>query len=1375
MLLVPLMMNSLIKWVGGAVAAAGIMGMAQEGSAAEKWKNVGLITAGDFMMGQGSRSFITAGAYAGQARQSMVPTHEPGGTPDFGKSMFRSSGSGGGAGGGGAGGGGAGGGGAGGDAGGAGGGGAGGGDAGGGESGGGGTGGGGYGGGTRGGSGGPRRSKPQSFLGNLRSAAFTSGDEQATKASKAFWDSPYSTSNPPGGGKGGGGDGQQSNLSSKIGDESSRRSRETLGGIGPDGKWERTGNLTSRMTADGSYESVESKDTAGLPLAINIQGRVNNAFSSVGGIAKGLGTMLFTPGAGKTLEGFKMMVRGVGSLILSVAPLSPFMPVRLIGRAIQSLGVTQLPSALHPYTNWLGAKMSGLSLRQMYRRGTSSTQMAYYSGKHKDLTREEQTLTKEQATLAAAGGSLTPAQTKRQSYVTSRLKEIRGEKSKIGGIVAGILDNVGFGSTKVAGIDVGRVYPENKGDYHSYRRHLSGLASSNPELHASYLQTGMMDAPKKGKTGDDKATPADLWGEFSGGKVDAASKDKVDGILEDVVRAEGTPDAWGSIQTAKTNLAAAKKSGTDDEIAGAQKKYDTALEEGVSGIREFQRYQTAKSKLEAAKATKDETQIAAAQESYGKSVGGALNLFATVGLMRDAGIVDDKLQRQFLDANPGMFTRVMEGGEWKIKARRQVKLAGSLIQAAKKNELVSETGALNLYLSRDQEGSIYVDPFELKYLNNLVDYPKTVGETQTIELKKPARVEYDVFSYDGKPAGTKEMTIIEVGSMTVEEKEGGIYFDPDGDPIQLIGNSINKVDGKIIIAKNSEWTQPQQYFRRMPVGEPAEVELAELLQAQQSGNLENYVILNPYTKGGIKDYQKITNIAQDGSAETQRWVTFGQHTVEKGAIKSSKPVCAKLRNMDDMRTMAAGFSDFSRSRDGMTNFLLAELSEGDKARLAGIDPASWTGSESSQRSQLIQALREMTEDDLADESKEIMKAKHKEVVDEMNANKKNKQNEKNVLAAQRIVEVGARVRGKVLDAVMEGEGVLLTDAEIEAVKEQAKGGIEDQARQTGLGRQWTINRMHALNGALTEDNQMAMKALIQQGIESHAAVLEGVTLGAVQMFYDQNDVSPVKVAYTPDGHVATLYVNASAMADDINGFLKNLPDYLDHEFAGHSHAEKYNVEDVSEIAAAKNYGFIRRNIGAHLAGVNTEEGRLKALGGLGHAVYLSSKEVTAQMFAKNETVEFDVARRVMESLSEYGRLGTQDLVESARWHALAQAKAKEGGELRGDWANLAGRIKRQVGGQTSNDDYHRFEQVSEFFTDFREHKKGDIPKRVEAMKERAHTVAVEKAERKAAGTTETPGDTGPWGTDDELRASGVTGEDTAGDAGTHGGGDHGGK
>jgi hypothetical protein len=536
LLAVPLVMAQLLKWVGGALAASGMMGMSAGGPVPERLKNLSLITAGGLMMGQGPTSLVNAATQLSYMNRDTIMR---GGSPIWG----------GGEGGGGGGGGGSGG-----------------------------------GGGGSGGSGGQK-----GIFGNL----FAAFDDQSGRAMDAWHKQTgglYGAGGSQGGrssvggtvssgggqsrgggrastGPGGSGDrgaagvgGGMVTRDVVLGKESenvSMSGRLGTSQVFGESASESGGSLTpltadrdtlSRRTTQGAFTSDEV--ISGVLPQFNVAGRMDSFFSGMSGMFRGIGNII-SPGEGKRLNGAKRAVVGVGQLLMSFVPISPFMPIRLIGRFLLSISSTHLPPAIQPEAAWLGRKMMGLSFRQIARRSTWGTQMTFYESRANSLS-------KRMTQLEAAGKQNTP-----------EYQQLGTEMEGVQDSVTKLLDRVGYQKGDITS----KVLPENE-DFIYFKRLLGGLEKKDAALRGKdpqdpRLKHSLYDAYLRKSTVAEKDDVlakdfGKIWkGEGLEGKQDKERKD----IMEQAKRLFTLKEDADVSQEQFYSMAFMRRNGTKDDDA----------------------------------------------------------------------------------------------------------------------------------------------------------------------------------------------------------------------------------------------------------------------------------------------------------------------------------------------------------------------------------------------------------------------------------------------------------------------------------------------------------------------------------------------------------------------------------------------------------------------------------------------------------------------------------------------------------------------------------------------------------------------------------------------------------------------------------------
>jgi hypothetical protein len=543
---VPLIMGGLMKWVGGALASSGMMGLADSGTTPERAKNMALITAGGMMMGQGSNSMVYAASTARYMQREAIAVREG--------QLMSSGGSG-----------------------------------------------------TQGGLGsnmGNQARQPRGILGNL-GEIFARRENESEK----YWNernsggmygnvkpgakggveggvmSPqrggsggtaaggggtggYGTAGGGGGGRTSGAAGVTSTGAGGGGDSGGpmvlRDSKEDKGeGIPPsqsgrldmgnefgeavDGKGAPMSSDRDTYGARGAQGTFKSNEaTVGILPSFNVIGRVDTFFRGAGEMAQGGWSLVTGKGQGR-LVGAKMAARGIGRLLISAVPISPFMPIRMMGRVLLSISSSHLPPVMQPYTFWMGRKMMGLGFRQVMRRSTWTVQMGHYDARHAELAGQNKRMG-----VSTKDGKL--ADEERQTLMGKSPDQLTGDERKklrndaemrdIEDKATGLMDRIGYGR----GGYLSQVLPEEN-DFQAYQKHLNRLAEGNPGLYAAYVEKSMagdMDANGVMKdallANKDKTGVEDLWKKYETGGLDKKSEKEFNDTVEQAARHFGYGD-----------------------------------------------------------------------------------------------------------------------------------------------------------------------------------------------------------------------------------------------------------------------------------------------------------------------------------------------------------------------------------------------------------------------------------------------------------------------------------------------------------------------------------------------------------------------------------------------------------------------------------------------------------------------------------------------------------------------------------------------------------------------------------------------------------------------------------------------------------------
>ncbi|MFH1403154.1 MAG: hypothetical protein ABIH11_02675 [Candidatus Altiarchaeota archaeon] len=486
-LLVPMFMTALMKWVGGAIAASGMYGLAQGGPTVERWKNFGRVAVGGAMMGQGTRGIVSAATQAswmmsdGPARggglfPSLSGSHSGGGKAAGGgggissstrSGVFASmvnrffgpgysdSSSGGAAGGAG---------GAGGAAGGA----------------------GGAAGGAGGTAGGGRSSGGFLGLGNLAgvfSSDFKNAEEAAHEWSGMSKGAPISS--PGIMSAGGAGSGiyhvDDSRVQSKLGGgpPSTGTQQPGMYPYTPDGsskmgeggsgyqdqfvEMDTEQTLRNRKSAENFFGTFVPQPDMGGRVTHGVEGSMTMGRGLVnlfmGGVVRPLSGR---EGASLRAAAMSDFGHGLAKVFYSIRPLSFLMPVRAAGRMLFGITPEILPPMFQPYGYWLGRHMASLSLRQLGRRSMWKAGLLAERSRFEGLS--------DQIREAESKGDFT------------RAEQLREQRDAVGDRIANTLERIGYGSE--SGMFVG----ENVRDWNFYRRQMDILRQYNPELYSHIMR-----------------------------------------------------------------------------------------------------------------------------------------------------------------------------------------------------------------------------------------------------------------------------------------------------------------------------------------------------------------------------------------------------------------------------------------------------------------------------------------------------------------------------------------------------------------------------------------------------------------------------------------------------------------------------------------------------------------------------------------------------------------------------------------------------------------------------------------------------------------------------------------------------------------------
>ncbi|MFH0862518.1 MAG: hypothetical protein V1875_05750 [Candidatus Altiarchaeota archaeon] len=628
------------------------------------------------------------------------------------------------------------------------------------------------------------------------------------------------------------------------------------------------------MRGQGAVFTSKENYATILP-SLNVMDRLDNAFRGFNDLGQGF-MLMFRRGEGRNIgSGLGKLVAGVGKLALSFIPLSPFLPVRMLGRMLTSVSPSHLPGFMQPYTVWMGRKMMGLGFRQIASRGKWSTQMGYYKARHAALARELATLE------GAAGGVITAGE-------NPKADGIRAEMSGIEDRVVGVMDNMGFGFSPLAS-----VLPENPGDFHAYQGHMNSLRDSRDWQQKSKdpsLKHNLYDAYLR------KSRHSDL---------DVAGKPR-DPLMG------GVEKGWTAFQAGKLADPDARKDFNESVTQAVSHFKDTGLAAWAS---EYQ----------AARTPAQREQV---NEKYRTKLGEFQRQLYSVGYLRSLGVKDTAGQKLILDANMTESGELFSWVGGKLTRRRMMKLPGKFGEAARKMEYVYQTDyyqtllregvseevaleksrAMNLRLDQDAGGAIYMSGYDMRYLTSMMerdDWAMNAVRGAGVVLGKPRLTRTRT-----APGESRNVRVTEAMAITVSEaeKSGSVaIYTPSRrgkppEPLIRYGDSMFLHDGNQMLIVREEHEVGSAGLMDMSVKGGRAVVGAELevLKAQitaGTADLTRYMVEDPDVKSGGR-MREIVSAHLDSRGNVNFWIDADwRHHGEVdsgGAVPGQTYLCSPL-------------------------------------------------------------------------------------------------------------------------------------------------------------------------------------------------------------------------------------------------------------------------------------------------------------------------------------------------------------------------------------------------------------------------------------------------------------------------------------------------
>ncbi|MFC2162756.1 hypothetical protein ACFLRF_03670 [Candidatus Altiarchaeota archaeon] len=742
-LIVPLMMTSLMKWVGGAIAASGMVGMVGSKRKVERWRNFGKIAVGGALMGQGTRGMVSAATQAswmqpqapvsggglfptGNQARSFLSSHTPSSMRSgrFGSmvnSILPASDSPSKAGGGKA------------------------------------TGTGGQGGGSK-----------VPILSDLAGVFLSDRKNMAdtTKYWAALDGAPDEVkgagAGPSSAGTGrGGGDGSGASGAIKHVDETSPggglpRSPDASrpvhsspsDGRSP-GNQNQAFEISNEQTMSVRQGSNFDKLYGTVVPSMDMMGRFTTGFEGALTLGRGI-VRMFTPGASVSLRRAARtdVNEGGKKVFYMLRPLSFLMPIRTIGRVIYGVTPEFLPPAFQPAGLWLGRNMAGLSFRQMGRRNTWGLKLTGDRMKYESLNQQM-----------------------KQAKTPDERQQIKAERDAVGKGIIGTMDKLGYGYESSTFQD------EFVRDWDYYRRQMGKIQANNPDL---YRQIMAESSDSLGMTKGQEGSRLNAVSKRFSGEVSGDDKTVLDNTCN---RLAGTALAMSLVngqrarrgETAlaqaevtpaivKTELQASLSDGTKDAKTfgdqvetrsgrienrmawGAElnKTYAMGLV-GISGVedqRDFDK-KFGKGMVTPHIAGKKSHVLYSAKGTFNVNSRNMSDYFDGQGNTKEGMelyVRDDKTHKQvpvvgaFKD-DSGNVNLVMDD----FKAKRYYELKGSYLSTAGNNEFtfhkdlyqtlraggytheqaLNECKTSNIHMHEDNDGRLYVDMQRLGYISQL--------------------------------------------------------------------------------------------------------------------------------------------------------------------------------------------------------------------------------------------------------------------------------------------------------------------------------------------------------------------------------------------------------------------------------------------------------------------------------------------------------------------------------------------------------------------------------------------------------------------------------------------------------------------------------
>lgn len=532
-----------------------------------------------------------------------------------------------------------------------------------------------------------------------------------------------------------------------------------------------TGRYSTRV-ASAAFATNEV--TSGIIPNLNVLGRVDSLFDGMNDLNGGFKLIFFPGKAGGRLQGMKMLGQGLGRVLLAMIPLSPFLPIRMLGRTLLSIGSTELPPILRPYAAWLGRGMMGLGFRQIGMRAKWEVQMGVLMGSSTSLVEEQKDIESDM----------------QKSYAPERadLEEKRRLSMISGSGVTYSADD----ANRLAELRMATNPKMFKADFEIERRELEEQEKSGPPLHpAQTARLGILRRPtglkplmeserqaleaKKASvtplTKEETARLDMLERHDVAGQKHAQLGSRITGVMDQMgygktvfstVLPENpdfiyyqkflnrmksqSPELYdlyvkssrvGADDKGTKDLEEMWKSGKLGKLSGKKKEDYEAIQKEAEALGEVSFENRELRELQERIDTETDARKKQRLQELKKAKEDRLRFFAA-GFMHLRGIKDSEDQKLFLKGNEDMFETSKDG---KLLRRRFLKLNGKYQMAARNMEFtyqhdymrflldsgvgymeaVERARVANLRLYRDKDADVYMSDGDLPYLTSKLE------------------------------------------------------------------------------------------------------------------------------------------------------------------------------------------------------------------------------------------------------------------------------------------------------------------------------------------------------------------------------------------------------------------------------------------------------------------------------------------------------------------------------------------------------------------------------------------------------------------------------------------------------------------------------